>query len=161
MTNSKQGVRCQDYLLGYLGGCSLGPRPRWCPDTLLSVRRIICTSLRASSRRSAWQSADPPDWTATSEEAGAGTTTSARLTSLALRWQGWYPSREAPGCGSAVLVHRLRAPNSVLRLSKTPTVKEKRPIDFFVLFYSKIFCLFYYYFSRYFDYFIIILLFLV
>ena len=41
------------------------------------------------------------------------------------------------------------------------TSKEKRPIDFFVLFYSKIFCLFYYYFSRYFDYFIIILLFLV
>jgi len=41
------------------------------------------------------------------------------------------------------------------------TSKEKRPIDFFNLFYSKIFWLFYYYFSRYFDYFIIILLFLV
>ena len=38
------------------------------------------------------------------------------------------------------------------------TSKEKRPIDFFNLFYSKIFWLFYYYFSRYFDYFIIILL---
>ena len=36
------------------------------------------------------------------------------------------------------------------------TSKEKRPIDFLIL-YSKIFWLFYHYFSRYFDYFIIIL----
>ena len=48
MTNTKQGVWYQGYLLGYLGGCSLGPHPRWCPDTLLVVRRILYTFLRAS-----------------------------------------------------------------------------------------------------------------
>ena len=49
----KTGVRYQGYLLECLGDCSLGPHHRLCPDTLLSVQRIICTSLRASGRRSA------------------------------------------------------------------------------------------------------------